>query len=129
MHTPPRPSLGRLVEDHDAYAALLTDDELREYLPLTTPDPDHEYIAIKRYDFYDPEKVANHPHMRRPYPDLIITWDKRQNEIHAITGLATPTPGYYDLILRSIPTPTSLQHLLEVMQPTVDTPGANGAAS
>lgn len=127
MRTPPRPSFGRLVEDHGAYAALLTSEELREYLPLITPDPNHEYIAIKRYDVYDPEKVANHPHRRKPHPDMIITWDKTNQEIRAITNIARTDPGYIDLILRKLPTPTSLQDLLDNMKPTVDTPG--GSAS
>mgnify|MGYP001028449619 CR=1 FL=1 len=129
MHTPPRPSFGRLVEDHGAYAALLTSEELREYLPLITPDPNHEYIAIKRYDTYDPERVARHPTRRKPYPDMIITWDKASNEIRAITNIARTDPGYIDLILRKLPTPATLQDLLETMKPTVDSPSPSGSAS
>lgn len=119
MHYP-RPSLGRLIPDHFAFAAPLTEDESREYLPHEEPNPNHEHIAIKAYEYYDPEKTERRPQMRRPRPELIITWDKANNEIHAITSVGFNSGGYHDLLLQRIDTPRDLEHLYELLAPSVD---------
>lgn len=115
-----RPSLGRLVEDHAAFATPLSEEEHREFLPFETPNSDHEYIAIKAYDYYDPEKRERKPHMRPPRPELIITWDKANKEIRAITSVGFNSGGYHDLILQRIDKPNDLAHLYELLAPSVD---------
>jgi len=114
------PSLGRLVEDHGAFASPLTNDELKEFMPFEAPNPDNEYIAIKAYDYYDPEKRERKPNMRPPRPELIITWDKKNNEIRAITSVGFNTGGYHDLILQRLDKPRDLAHLYELLAPSVD---------
>ena len=122
MHRPPSrvPSFGRLVEDHGAFAAPLTDDELKEFMPYEAPNPDYEYIAIKSYYSYDPEKRERKPNMRPPRPELIITWDKANNEIRAITSVGFNAGNYHDLILQRLDKPRDLEHLYELLAPSVD---------
>lgn len=115
-----RPSLGRMIPDHEAFATPMSDDELQEFMPYETPNPDYEYIAIKAYDSYDPEKRERKPHMRPPRPELIITWDKVGNEIRAITSVGFGRGDYHELILQYIDKPRDLDHLYELLAPTVD---------
>jgi len=98
----------------------MSEDEIRDFLPYDTPNPDHEHIAIKSYGWYDPEKRARRPRMRAPRPELIITWDKKNNEILAITSVGLNSGGYHDLILQRIDKPRDLNHLYEQLAPTVD---------
>ena len=114
------PSLGRLVEDHGAFATQLSEEELREFLPYETPNPNYEYIAIKAYDYYDPQKRERKPNMLPPRPELIITWDKENNEIRAITSVGFNTGGYHDLVLERLDKPRDLAHLYELLAPSVD---------
>lgn len=113
-------SFGRLVTDHEAYAEPLTPAELTELLPLLTPHPDHEYIGVKRYSLYDPEKRERRPQMRRAYPALIIDWDKTNNEIHAIHGLHLTQSPYVELLLGRIDPPRDLEHLYQQLEPSID---------
>lgn len=113
-------SFGRLVPDHEAFAEPLTTVELAELLPHITPNPDHEYIGVKRYSFYDPEKRERRPQMRRPFPSLVIDWDKTNNEIHAIHGLDSTQAPYIELILGRIEAPRDLEHLYQQLEPSID---------
>lgn len=116
----PRPSLGRSVPDHDAYAELMNDDEILEYLPFTAPNPDHTYIAVKSYWDHDPMRFTIYPHRRPSRPELIIVWDERNREIHAIHGVGTLDSDYLDLALLQIDPPRDLEHLYQLLAPTVD---------
>jgi|GEM_PF-5532519 len=122
-----RPSLGRLIDDHSAYADLLDEHELTELMPHVTPHPDHDHLAIRRYELNDPNLPALDPRARPPRPDLIITWDREANEIRAITSTGETSGAYHDLILRCIDDPRDLDHLIEMLAPTVDARDARAA--